>query len=86
MSEQRPSRMRRRGFVAAIVSAAAVAVALPISGALASGEDAPAPARDQAIQTQSETAPRDGSPRNHDGDCPDKDGRGGSASDTSVEL
>ena len=38
------------------------------------------------IVDEPETAPRDGSPRNHDGDCPDKDGRGGSGSDTSVEL
>ena len=86
MSEQRPSRRRRRGFVAAMLSAAAVAVALPISGALASGDDAPTQAQNQATQTQSETAPRDGSPRNHDGDCPDKDRRGGSGADTSVEL
>lgn len=86
MNEQRPSRRRRRGLVAAMLSAAAVAVALPISGALASGEDAPTQAQGQATQTQNQTAPRDGSPRNHDGDCPEKDGRGGSGSDTSVEL
>jgi len=75
---------RRRGLVAAVLSATAVAVALPISGALASGDSEPL--QTQPVQTQGETTPRDDSPRNHDGDCPDKDGRGGSASDASVEL
>jgi hypothetical protein len=80
---------RRRGMAAVVLSAAAVAVALPVSGALA-GDDSmsggPAP-----TQVQDQTAPRDDSPRNH-GDCPDKDGRGGSdsdpapGSDASVEL
>ena len=79
MKEQRNSAMRRRGLVAAALSAAAVAVALPISGALASGDSAPA-------QTQDQGAPRDQSPRSHDGDCPEKDGRSGSSSDASVEL
>jgi len=78
MKEHRHSGMRRRGLVAAVLSAAAVAVALPISGALASGEAAPTQAQDQ-------TTPRDGSPRDH-GDCPEKDGRNGSGSDASVEL
>ncbi len=70
---------RRRGIVAAVLSAAAVAVALPVSGALA-GAETTAP-----TQAQEQPAPRDDSPRKH-GDCPDKDGRGGSSSDTSVEL
>jgi hypothetical protein len=78
MNERRNSATRRRGLVAAVLSAAAVAVALPVSGALASGDPAP-------VQTQEQTAPRDGSPGDH-GDCPDKDGRGGSGSDASVEL
>ena len=69
---------RQRGIVAAVLGAAAVAVALPVSGALAGGETAP-------TQAQEQPAPRDDSPRNH-GDCPDKDGRGGSSSDMSVEL
>jgi hypothetical protein len=86
MSEHRPSGIKRRGLVAAVLSPAAVAVALPISGALASGEEARAQAQDQATQTQDRSAPRDQPPRNHDGDCPDKDGRGGSDSDASVEL
>ena len=75
---------RRRGLVAAVLSATAVAVALPISGALASGDSEPL--QTQPVQTQGETTPRDDSQRNHDGDCPEKDGRGGSASEASVEL
>jgi hypothetical protein len=77
MDEHRPSRMRRRGLVAAVLSAAAVAVALPISGALASGEAA------SGVAAGGDPAPTQA--RDH-GDCPDKDGRGGSDSDTSVEL
>jgi hypothetical protein len=77
MSEHEHSGLRRRGLVAA-VRGAAVAAAVPISGALASGESATA-------QTQDQSAPRDDSPRKH-GDCPPKDGRGGSGSDASVEL
>jgi hypothetical protein len=38
------------------------------------------------VQSQDQTAPRDQSPRDHDGDCPDKDGGAGSPSDASVEL
>jgi hypothetical protein len=54
-----------------------------VSGALA-GDDSTrgAPA---ATQAQDQTVPRDNSPRDR-GDCPDKDGRGGSGSDASVEL
>ena len=78
MNEHQHSGLRRRGLVAAVLSAAAAAVAVPISGALASGEPA-------ATRTQDQSAPRDDSPRNH-GDCPDKDGRSGSGSDASVEL
>jgi hypothetical protein len=78
MTEHQHSGRKRRGLVAAVLSAAAVAVAVPISGALASGEPATA-------QTQDRSAQRDDSPRNH-GDCPDKDRRTGSGSDTSVEL
>ena len=78
MNEHRNSGPRRRGLVAVVLSAAAVAVALPISGALASSDS-------ERAQTQDQSAPRDDSPRNH-GDCPDKDGRSGSGSDASVEL
>ena len=74
---------RRRGIVAAVLSAAAVAVALPVSGALAGAETAPTTTA--PTQAQEEPAPRDYSQRNH-GDCPDKDGRGASGSDASVEL
>ena len=38
MNEHRNSGTRRRGLVATVLSAPAVAVALPISGALASGD------------------------------------------------
>ena len=86
MKDGRDSGVRRRGLVAALLSAATVAVALPISGALASGEHAPAQTQGQATQTQDQPAPRDRSPRDHDGDCPEKDGRGGAASGASVEL
>jgi hypothetical protein len=76
-------RNRRRGMVAVVLSAAAVAVALPVSGALA-GDDSTG-GGSAATQAQDQTAPRDNSPRDR-GDCPDKDGRGGQGSDTSVEL
>ena len=76
---------RRRGIVAVILSAAAVAVALPVSGALAGAETSQAtvPAT-VPTQAQEQQAPRDDSQR--DGDCPNKDGRGASGSDASVEL
>ena len=77
-------RSRRRGLVAAVLSAAAVAVTLPVSAALAGGDSQSV--QTQPVQTQGETTPRDDSPRDHDGDCPDKDGRGSSGSDASVEL
>ncbi len=74
---------RRRGIVAVVLSAAAVAVALPVSGALAGADSATG----GTVQTQAQdqTTPREDSPRDHR-DCPEKDGRGGSSSDTSVEL
>ena len=78
MNEHRNSSPRRRGLVAAVLGAAAVAVALPISGAVAGSSS-------ESTQTQDRSAPRDDSPRKH-GDCPDKDGRSGSGSDASVEL
>ena len=82
MNEHRNSATRRRGLIAGVLSAAALAVALPVSGALASGEAEPA---QTPTQTQDQTTPRDESPRDR-GDCPDKDRRGGSESDASVEL
>ena len=92
MNDHRQSRMRRRGLVAGVLSAAAVAVALPVSGALAGGDSAGGdPASGSTAPVQTQTTPRDDSPRDR-GDCPEKDGRGGSGSDapsgsdTSVEL
>jgi hypothetical protein len=88
MQEHENSRTRRRGVVAAVLGAAALAAALPISGALASGESGSGESgsgQSAPTQVQEQPAPRDDSARNH-GDCPDKDGRDGSASDTSVEL
>ena len=82
MNEHRNSATRRRALVAGVLSAAALAVALPVSGALASGDAEPAQTQ---TQTQDQAPPRDDSPRDR-GDCPDKDGRGGSGSDASVEL
>ena len=80
MEEQRQSNGRRRGLVAAVLSAAAVAVALPVTGAFASGDSSNAGGDSSAagnvpVQTQE-----------RDGDCPEKDGGGGSSSDTSVQL
>jgi hypothetical protein len=80
MKEHRNRAMRRRGLVAAALSAAAVAVALPVSGAVAGGDSASAGSF--PTQAQDQTTPRDDSPRNH-GDCPKKDGQGGSGSDSS---
>ena len=80
MEEHPNRRARRRGLVAAVLSAAAVAVALPVAGAAAGGDDS---TRGQA---QEQPAPRDQSPPRDDGDCPEKDGAEGSASDASVQL
>jgi hypothetical protein len=82
---------RRRGLVAAVLSAAAIAVALPVAGAFATGDSGTA-AGDSAgtgnvpVQAQERPAPRDDSnPR--DGNCPEKDGgSGGSSSGASVQL
>lgn len=86
MNEHQPSgTRRRRGVVAAILSAAAVAVALPVSGALAGGDPASGESASRAAvptQARDQTAPRDDAPRER-GDCPEKDGRGDSGSDSS---
>jgi hypothetical protein len=74
-----------------VLSAAAVAVALPVAGALASGDSGggnggSSTAGSLPVQTQDQPAPRDDSgPRDRE-DCPEKDGRGGSGADTSVQL
>jgi hypothetical protein len=91
MEEHERSKARRRGLVAAVLSAAAVAVALPVAGAIASG-DASTAGGDTAgassvpVQTQEQPAPRDDTAPRGDGDCPEKDGGGGSSSDSSVQL
>jgi hypothetical protein len=92
MEDPGNSAKKRRGLVAAILSAAVVAVALPVSGALAGG--GPSSGNTQT-QTQDQGTPRNDSPRDR-GDCPEKHGRGGSDSgdsnsgdsnsDTSAEL
>jgi hypothetical protein len=87
MEEHRNGKGRRRGLVAAVLSAAAVAVALPVAGALANdGTGDSSTAGSLPVQTQDRPAPRDDSPPRHDGDCPEKDGARGSGSDASVEL
>jgi hypothetical protein len=81
MEEGRQIRRRRRGLVAAVVSAAAVAVALPVSGAFADGGSGTSTdGSTQPVQAQQQDRPdRD--------DCPEKNGNdGGSASGESVEL
>ena len=82
MEDPGSSARKRRGLAAAMLSAAVVAVALPVSGALAGDE--PSSGNTQT-QTQDQGTPRNDSPRDR-GDCPEKHGRGGSNSDTSVEL
>jgi hypothetical protein len=91
MEERERSNGRRRGLVAAVLSAAAVAVALPVAGAFASGDSGTAAgdsggATGVPVQTQEQPAPRDDTGPRGDGDCPEKDGGGGSSSDTSVQL
>jgi hypothetical protein len=86
MEEQRHSGRRRRGMVAGLLAAVAMAVALPASGALA-GDSSP---NSQASGSGVESAPvqdrRDQEPR--DRDCPEKrDGQGGaSGSEDAIEL
>jgi hypothetical protein len=93
MEEREHKSGRRRGVLAAVLSAAAVAVALPVAGAFAAGDsgDASAGASGpgnvpvQAQQQEQRPAPgNDSAPR--DGDCPEKDGSGGSSSDASVQF
>jgi hypothetical protein len=81
MEEGRQIRRRRRGLVAAVLSVAAVAVALPVSGAFAGGgSGAATDVSTQPVQAQQQERP-------DRGDCPEKDGNDrGSASGASVEL
>jgi hypothetical protein len=91
VEEHRHNKTRRRGLLAALLSAAAVAVALPVTGALANGDSGATAGGSSAagslpVQTQDRPAPRDDSSPRDDGDCPEKDGAGGSVSDASVQL
>jgi hypothetical protein len=85
MEEKRQLGRRRRGMLAGVLAAAAIAVALPVSGAFADGSSGSqssggdvqfAPTQDQ----------RDQGPR--DRDCPEKrDGQGGEqGSQEAIEL
>jgi hypothetical protein len=85
---------RRRLWRAAAVLAALIAVALPVSGALAGGDGAggggSATDRPDAGGASIQTQERRQDDRRHDGDCPGKD-RGqdeaaGGATDGSVQL
>jgi hypothetical protein len=84
VEEHRDKKPRRRGLLAALLSAAAVALALPVAGAFAGGDSGSTAGGSSAagslpVQTQDRPAPRDE-------DCPEKDGARGSASDASVPL
>jgi hypothetical protein len=86
MEEQRQVNRRRRGLVAAVLGAAALAVALPVSGAFAgdgsSGSSASGTGAG-SVQVQNEQGP---APR--DGDCPSERGGQGDApeDESAVEL
>jgi hypothetical protein len=86
MEEQRHWRSRRRGVVAAVVAALAVAVALPASGALAGGGSPDSQASGGAVESAPVQDRGDQAPR--DRDCPEKGGEEGGASgaDESIEL
>jgi nitrous oxide reductase len=71
---------RRRGLLATLLALVALAVAVPASGALAGGNDdttGGAPAGEQR------TAPVQDRGGGRDGDCPEKDGRGGDGGQSS---
>ena len=90
MEEHPNRRARRRGLIAAVLSAAAVAVAVPVAGAAAGGDDGTSGRASEAgalpVQAQERPAPRDDSSPRDRGDCPEKDGAEGSPSDASVQL
>jgi hypothetical protein len=87
MNEHEQAGKSRRGRIAAVLSAAALAVALPVGVAVASGgsEGSGSTGGAATTQVQDEASPRGDSPRDK-GDCPENDGSGRSGSDTSVEL
>lgn len=86
MEEQRKPRSRRRGLVAGVLAALAVAVALPVSGAFADGDSSGSPATGGGVESAPVQDQRDQGPR--DRDCPEKrDGPGGaSGSEEAIEL
>jgi hypothetical protein len=86
MEEQRKPRNRRRAILAGVLAAAAVAVALPVSGAFADGDSSGSQASGGAVQSAPVQDQRDQGPR--DRDCPEKrDGQGGSSgSEDAIEL
>jgi hypothetical protein len=87
MEEQRQIRPRRRGLVAAILGAAALAIALPAGGALAGGGSSESSSSDGAagavpVQNEQDREKRDG-------DCPferDRQGDDSPGSESSIEL
>ncbi len=86
MEEQRHSGRRRRGVVARVVAAVAIAVALPASGALAGGNSPDSQATGGGVESAPVQDRRDQEPR--DRACPEKrDGQGGaSGSEDAIEL
>jgi hypothetical protein len=92
MEERRQLGRRRRGMLAGVLAAAAIAVALPVSGAFAGGasgsqsgggdvQSGGSDAQSAPVQDQRDQGPRDR-------DCPEKrDGQGGaSGSEEAIEL
>jgi hypothetical protein len=63
-----------RGLLAILLAVVALAVAVPASGALAGGNDDTAGGAPAGEQRTAPLQDRDGG---RDGDCPEKDGRGG---------
>jgi hypothetical protein len=86
MEEQGHSGRRRRGVVAGLVAAVAMAVALPASGALAGDNSQSSQASGSGVELAPVQDQRDQEPR--DRDCPEKrDGQGGaSGSEDAIEL
>jgi hypothetical protein len=86
MEEQRQLGRRRRGVLAGVLAAAAIAVALPVSGALAGSGSPDSQASGGGIESAPVQDQRDQGPR--DEDCPEeRGGQGGdSGSEEAIEL
>jgi hypothetical protein len=88
MEEKRQLGRRRRGMLAGVLAAAAIAVALPVSGAFADGSSGSSGSQSSGGDVQFAPAQdqRDQGPR--DRDCPEKrDGQGGEqGSQEAIEL